>query len=321
MGGLFEESGQVLLNTPVTNARVQDLSGKVIEDPFDQLPYDILHVLAPYLAIVDLKSLMRASYHVHSLAANNSVLWKSLLKREMIPLFPYLPAFLDRLMEKLDPKRHFMYLDYATTARLGMQGRWMHAANRRRIRNVCQTIADVYHSRKSEEAGLNNLDHDYQQCYGYAMSLYMPRVAYPNSKDVSSVSAEFFDEYADLDKPCQFKVYWTRLQEGDYTVAGFSLETEREVASSHYCGHSDVSITTAKDLAKDEKINEIVLYIPGVNMLKSPKVLHDLHSANDVEQEKLVYIKGVTVGDGYSYATRLHADCHCTARLDNRRRG
>ncbi|KAF1954959.1 hypothetical protein CC80DRAFT_493347 [Byssothecium circinans] len=115
-----------------------DLTGKVRNDPFRRLPYDILLMVMPYLPAKQRIALMNASWHVHMQTRNTSF-WTWMIRKDVLPWFPELKqVFSDPQFSptNFNFKDVYFYLRHATNTKTNMQGPLMGIANRRRIWNT-----------------------------------------------------------------------------------------------------------------------------------------------------------------------------------------
>ncbi|KAK2760401.1 hypothetical protein FQN54_002471 [Arachnomyces sp. PD_36] len=124
--------------------RTNKPDGKVVNDPFSALPYDILHLILELLPGKSIQQLVKASWPANC-ALGADAFWKKLLHSEF-PWFWELHELLDDLpaTESFDFKKIYFWLDEVTTPVFGMRGRVMRLANRRRIWHACGQLAEDY---------------------------------------------------------------------------------------------------------------------------------------------------------------------------------
>lgn len=120
------------------------LNGKVINDPFNGLPYDVLYLILELLPVKSIQQLLIASWSANC-AVHNDTFWKRIIHSELA-WFWELRELVDDLpeTENVDFKKVYFWLDKVTTPTLGMRGRFMGIANRRRIWRACQQLAESY---------------------------------------------------------------------------------------------------------------------------------------------------------------------------------
>ncbi|KAL2833527.1 hypothetical protein BJY01DRAFT_225156 [Aspergillus pseudoustus] len=131
-----------------------DLAGKVLHDPFRDLPYDITYQILQNLPGESVLALNKTSWTMLARTDNHSF-WKRRLAQDM-PWLLELPAYLEEDQEQqeqrgerrnynINYKLLYMWLDKRTEPAYGMSGEFMGVANRRRIWGPCVEIAERYH--------------------------------------------------------------------------------------------------------------------------------------------------------------------------------
>jgi hypothetical protein len=123
----------------------------VVNDPFGELPYDILHILLSLLPGKSVRGLMKASWPV-TRVTRSTKFWKWLLFSDL-PWFWELHELIKEFPDdaNLDFKKLYLWADEFTTPTFGMRGRFLGIANRRRIWGPCQELAESYSRRCSEQ--------------------------------------------------------------------------------------------------------------------------------------------------------------------------
>ncbi|KAL3459981.1 hypothetical protein BJX64DRAFT_263745 [Aspergillus heterothallicus] len=154
-----EVAGKSIFERGAQTSRL-DLRGKVVRDPFANLPYDVTYYILQYLPSESVLALNRASWTIFARTRNNSF-WKRRLAQDMPWVWEIRP-FLDaqeegneRTQEKIDSKLMYIRLEKQTRPVYGMSGPYMGLANRRRIWGPCSELAERYHARlrKLKEGG------------------------------------------------------------------------------------------------------------------------------------------------------------------------
>ncbi|KAJ7259672.1 hypothetical protein C8J57DRAFT_490239 [Mycena rebaudengoi] len=123
-------------------------AGRIREDPFSSLPYDIAHAILLLLPPPSVLALCNASYPIHAFfSPSNHLFWRAALHACM-PWFWELHTLMadDSALntEKTKYKGLFLWLDSMTTSRRWLEGPFMKIANRRRIWYACEQLAARY---------------------------------------------------------------------------------------------------------------------------------------------------------------------------------
>jgi hypothetical protein len=130
-------------NVVARTSAYANLTRKVRNDPTNILPYDTILEIFGYMNTKDMKSFMRASYHIHS-STRETAFWKHMVRIRILPWFYELRHFLETIStDALDYKGLFLWADALTRPEFGNQGPLMHVANRRRIWDCCQPLASL----------------------------------------------------------------------------------------------------------------------------------------------------------------------------------
>ena len=135
-----------------------DIGDRVKNDPFTQLPYDLIYKISTMLDGDDLFSLARASWPVHTLLRGVGQFWQQRLKKNM-PWFFELQDVLERdqtLLQGTDPKRLYLWAEKVTRPRRWVTGLFMGVVNRRRIWSACEQLAEGYWPRVQAENPLES---------------------------------------------------------------------------------------------------------------------------------------------------------------------
>ncbi|KAF4963380.1 hypothetical protein FSARC_8598 [Fusarium sarcochroum] len=146
---------KILENTVFTNQRFRivpqslELDAKVKSDPFGDIPESLLRDIFDFLDNRDIFCLCQASWTTHKVLRMHQSFWRDRIFNHT-PYFPELSYNFDAegsASEPQDLRKLLLWAEYATRPKPGLKGILMPVANRRRIRRVCQDIAQVYHRR------------------------------------------------------------------------------------------------------------------------------------------------------------------------------
>ncbi|OJJ96346.1 hypothetical protein ASPACDRAFT_34821 [Aspergillus aculeatus ATCC 16872] len=114
------------------------------ENPFSKLPLEIIYMICALVPFDSLKCLMRVSKKVY-LATQNNYFWKKFMECTMPWFWELKEERRDALSLSFDYKELYLWLDKVTSEVYGMDElNLMSLANRRRIWEVSEEIADMY---------------------------------------------------------------------------------------------------------------------------------------------------------------------------------
>ncbi|OCK76198.1 hypothetical protein K432DRAFT_336121 [Lepidopterella palustris CBS 459.81] len=258
-----------------------DSEKDVVHDPFNKLPYDLLYTLFPYLGGDSTLALIKASWHVHCSTRDNAF-WKQLIRWEILPWFWELREILaEERSSDFDYKGLYLWLDKMTTPEFGMEGPFMGIANRRRIWDVCQQLANIYFERERYEP-ISETDEYAEMILEHSMSLHMPMILYPQPKNsVSNVSKQWIRSFYEVDtRASTFETFWNA--EGTLVGLAVAFGTDPRVF-----GRADT------DAVGDEQISKQVTRIPATDWI-SGLILH-IPEMNMLDKHAHTAVKGVTV--------------------------
>jgi hypothetical protein len=135
-----------------------DLGGKVMKEPLNNLPVEMVHLILDYLPGESIFTLNKASWTIHTRTWNNHF-WKRRLVQDM-PWFWEVQAYIAGVhdgKQACDYRALFMWLDQETKPMYAISGPFMGVANRRRIWGPCSELAERYHGRLRAEADKGNI--------------------------------------------------------------------------------------------------------------------------------------------------------------------
>jgi hypothetical protein len=201
-----------------------DLGHKVKSDPLAVLPYDILHGIFAELPLKDTLSLVIASLHVFD-STHDPSFWRHMIRVHIVPFFHELSDFLKNstFPDSFDWKGAFQWLDKITKPSYGMQGSLMAIANRRRIWNVCEQIAPLYHEKMNAEKYREPADNEAASILDKAETYHMPVTMFPQpaAEDTRAITAQFIRSWSEIGyRACDLETYWT---DGCGTLVGMSV--------------------------------------------------------------------------------------------------
>ncbi|CAI6334738.1 unnamed protein product [Periconia digitata] len=139
-------SGDIMSALPTGPPKYLTLSEKIVQDPFSQLPFDVIHIILAKLLGPSRLKLLTASHHVYQQSCSDSF-WKWMMRTDIVPWCPELHSLLNDpefVSPRVDLKRAYLYMKYATNARANRPGPFMGLANRRRIIAACKPLAELY---------------------------------------------------------------------------------------------------------------------------------------------------------------------------------
>ncbi|OCL02984.1 hypothetical protein AOQ84DRAFT_326619 [Glonium stellatum] len=247
-----------------------DLERRTVQDPLSKLPYDLLYIIFPYLGSNEILALIEASRHVYSCTRDNRF-WKQLIRWETLPWFWELRELLtEERSPDFNYKGLYLWLDKMTTPELGMKGRFLGIANRRRIWSVCQQLAGVYFKRVRREP-ISETDEYAKAILVHSVSAQMPMVLHPQLKEgVSTVAKQWIRSWNEIDsEPSIFETFWNN----ENALVGLSVTFESD---TRVFGRSDIDAIGGEIIRKqgvripaDDWITSLVLHIPEMNLLKT----------------------------------------------------
>jgi hypothetical protein len=188
-----------------------DLAEKVRRDPLAVLPYDVLHSIFAQLPMKDTMSLIKASWHVFD-STRDPTFWKLMIRLHIIPFFWELDDMLRDTMfpSSFDWRGTFQWLNEITKGSYGMEGPLMSIANRRRIWDVCQQIAPMYHEKLNKEAYTEPSADEAAAVMSTAQSFHAPLTMFPVPSMTRAISAQFICSWSEIKyRACDLDTYWT----------------------------------------------------------------------------------------------------------------
>jgi hypothetical protein len=245
-----------------------DLGSKVRDDPFTKLPHDILNLIYPYLPHEGVLAFRQASWHVFQSTCDNSF-WKRMIRREILPWFWELEPFVQPslVLDTIDAKGLYFWLDKVTTPTFGMEGPFMGIANRRRMWRVCEEIKKLYMERIGQEAELGDQDDEVTRAImEESTSLQMPIVLEPQPKGSITISQQWIRSWDELHNPSKvFESFWN--PEGGLVGLGVKIGSDRRIFGQGESKEFGI-ISRSVPIPADEWIKEIVLHLSNINLLK-----------------------------------------------------
>ncbi|KAK5659552.1 hypothetical protein OQA88_754 [Cercophora sp. LCS_1] len=124
-----------------------DLGPKVKNDPFRQLPYDIVHAIVGFVwDNASIMNLCQASWSVHCTLRASEPFWRGRIKTSLACLFElhHLIANDHELLRGKSFKGLLLALDSLTRPKRHIRGPFMGLANRRHAWGACEQIANLY---------------------------------------------------------------------------------------------------------------------------------------------------------------------------------
>ncbi|KAK7059597.1 putative f-box domain protein [Favolaschia claudopus] len=210
-------------------------SNTIGTDPFSALPYDVAHELLLLLPIHTVLDLCTASYPIRSFfGPSNRTFWETALEYCM-PWFWELHALLcDGSIDfkPTDFKGLAWWVNQQTLPRDGLRGPFMGIANRRRIWDVCEQLADDYLplvALKSRERIQGSPVAE--SIWDQSVNIDMPAVVWPKPAEKAGIRTSAV-QWISVDKSSHsmerggvFETYWDKdgsLRAMCLTVAGAS---------------------------------------------------------------------------------------------------
>lgn len=263
-----------------------DLGNRVKNDPFRDVPYDVLHYLFAFLPGKSLVALIRASWPVNCATRRNNI-WKLVIQWEM-PWFWELwlqYGMLGEYRHLVNLKGLYLWLDKVTTPEYGMSGPFMGIANRRRIWGACQQIAGAYFKRVSQKKIWGNDEGNNAIMKNAIMKQskvhQMPMVLYPQPVVVESFTTQWVYSWREVDYwPAAFETFWNAVNDlvglavfigGDRRFFGrvapnaTGIHVKRqEIAGNEWISRLVLGLCTAGDLwmsVKDLSVRASRIYL------------------------------------------------------------
>jgi hypothetical protein len=201
-----------------------------------------------------------------------------MIRREILPWLWELEPNL--ILDIIDAKGLYLWLDKVTTPRFGMEGPFMGIANRRRIWRVCEEVKKVYMERVSQDAKLNDQDdEDARAVMEKSFSLQMPIVLYPQPEGSVTISQQWIRSWDELHSPSKvLESFWHPT--GSLVGLGVKFGSDRRIFGQGESKEFGITIRSVL-IPANEWIRGIVLYLSNINLLKLP--------------ESTVSIKGLSV--------------------------
>lgn len=188
-----------------------DLTHKVRRDPLAVLPYDILHGIFAELSMKKTLRLMQASWHIFE-STRDPAFWRLMIRVHIVPWFWELDGFLKNAIfpDAIDWKGMFQWLNEVTKGTYGMEGPLMSIANRRRIWDVCQQIAPLYHEKLGAAVYTEPSEEEAAAILSTARFFHMPKTMFPLPTETRAVRTQFVRSWSDIGyRACDFDTYWT----------------------------------------------------------------------------------------------------------------
>ncbi|KAF9891589.1 hypothetical protein FE257_003600 [Aspergillus nanangensis] len=120
-----------------------DTTQRIAGDPFRYIPYDVAYLILSYLSGHSLQALIKASA-VFKNVSRGEGFWKQVLVRHMPWFWELQDMVRDSAIADINYKETYLWLEKETTVPFGMRGLLLGIANRRRIWNTCEHLADRY---------------------------------------------------------------------------------------------------------------------------------------------------------------------------------
>ncbi|GME25859.1 hypothetical protein GTA08_BOTSDO09438 [Neofusicoccum parvum] len=213
-GETFKNSPQA--ETPVT------LEARIANDPFTNMPYDILYKILCFLSFDSISNLSIASWPVHVSLRNNGGFWRQLARNSM-PWFFELHGLMEdeKLMEGRNFHKLYLWLEKMTRPKPWVNESFMAVANRRRIWGVCEQLAGLYHTRMSKRANREEFGEVANLIWKHANNPQMPLVVYPQpTANTETVSTQWVRSLEELDSGVAlFNAFWNDAG----SLAGLSM--------------------------------------------------------------------------------------------------
>ncbi|KAF1837106.1 hypothetical protein BDW02DRAFT_577371 [Decorospora gaudefroyi] len=243
-----------------------DLLHKVHNDPFNVLPYDVLLGIFERVDTKGMLSLMKASYHVNN-STREPAFWSHMTRLRIFPWFYELRSFAQTaVLEALDYKGLFLWVDAVTRPEFGNQGPLMGIANRRRIWGISQMLVPLYKEKvgpvpqpepeNSQEA---------QAILSSAVCLHMPMTMYPQPEEPRTISTQFVRAWNDIGyRSCDLDTYWRKTERSHFPVlVGIAVKFGEQ---QRLFGSSEGQLSSPMHIEAGEWIKEVVCYVKEVGI-------------------------------------------------------
>ncbi|KAL1615432.1 hypothetical protein SLS56_011822, partial [Neofusicoccum ribis] len=202
--------GETFKNSPQAETPA-NLEARIANDPFTNMPYDILYKILCFLSFDSISNLSIASWPVHVSLRNNGGFWRQLARNSM-PWFFELHGLMEdeKLMEGRNFHKLYLWLEKMTRPKPWVNESFMAVANRRRIWGVCEQLAGLYHTRMSKRANREEFGE-------------VPLVIYPQpTANTETVSTQWVRSMEELDSGVAlFHAFWN--DDGSLTGLSMSL--------------------------------------------------------------------------------------------------
>lgn len=239
-----------------------DLGSKVKNDPFNKLPYDILYTIFSYLPGKSLVAFLTSSWPVYCATHNNAAFWRHRIHSDM-PWFWELQELTTMQLDiqALDYKLIHRCLDLETAPKFGMERRFLGIANRRRIWESCEQIADMY-----------DMEHfpqtfpviykagpvfEHSRCPQMSVTSYPP----PPGMSTRSTSVQLIYSWVEIDSLSPtFEMYW---KDGTLKSVGANFGTRKRLFGS---ANDSLQISDQR-IDRNDWIDQLILYTTRMNLL------------------------------------------------------
>lgn len=235
-----------------------DLQHKVVADPFNTLPYDVLHQILTYLPGKSVLTLTEASWTVNS-ATRYNLFWRGLINWDM-PWFWELRSIFGELENtEINFKAVYLFLDRVTTPSIMVTGPFLGIANRRRIWGSCQDIMKLYFKPVDRKTA-NETDQEAKEIIQRSKVLYMPVVSYPQTEEtVNTITTQWVYSWQEIDcLPSTLEVNWNH----DESIAGLSMT----FGGSRRTFGRDTDAVSAVRIPGNDWIDMLALRIPELDL-------------------------------------------------------
>jgi hypothetical protein len=248
-----------------------NLQHKVINDPFNNIPFDVLHTLLSHIPGESLRSLVRASWPVYS-ATRYQGFWKNFIHWDMPWFWEFRELALDPNRTDLDYKTAYLYLDHATTPTYGMEGQFMAIANRRRIWTPCQQLANLYFQRKSRTSFIKTNEQS-ASILKRSECMNMPVVMCPQPKDAPTITKQWICSWDEMEsKASTFETFWNPA--GALVGLGITFGASWRVFGRTATNEPGKERITgiSRRIEENNWITALTLHIPDMDLLeKDPR--------------------------------------------------
>jgi len=270
-----------------------DLSYKVQNDPLTVLPYDVLHGIFAELSLQDTLSLVNASYHVFD-ATRESAFWRHMIRLHIVPFFWELDGLFKNTTfpNSFDWKGTFQWLDKITKPTFAMEGPLMSIANRRRIWNVCQQLAPLYHEKLNAEAYAEPGDVGAAAILETAKQFHMPVTMFPQPsvQETRAISTQFIRSWSEVGyRACDLDTYWTDQYGGLVGVSVSFGSTQRVFGKTEGMKGQSLHIK-AGDWIKNIRVS-----VGNIEIYHGEKARKETYKKEDPKALRQAFIQGMKV--------------------------